>query len=111
MSHYTIDLSGNIKLDIRKGKVFKMNAGASGHWPLIKLRSEAKTGYIVTLENVLQKIKAEYHLLKTKEGAWLAGELDELSTAVKVQGKWQPLAENLTTLSIKKAIDDYESKQ
>ena len=27
MAHYTIDLPGNIKVDVRKGKVFKKRAG------------------------------------------------------------------------------------
>ena len=72
MAHYTIDLPGNINVDVRKGKLFKKRAGFFNQWPWIKISSEVRTGYIVTVENVLQKIKTEYHLLKTKEGKWLA---------------------------------------
>ena len=39
------------------------------------------------------------------------GEEHELSPAIKIQGKWQPCPDDLITLAIKKAIDDYENKQ
>lgn len=111
MAQYTIDLPGNIKLHVYKGKVFKKRTGFFNRWPWIKISCEVRTGYIVTVENLLQKIKTEYHLLKTKEGEWLAAAGHELSPAIKVQGKWQPCRDDLTTVVIKKVIDDYENKQ
>jgi hypothetical protein len=111
MAHYIMDLPGNINVDVRKGKLFKKRAGFLNQWPWIKISSEVRTGYIVTVENVLHKNKTEYHLVKTKAGKWLAGEDHELSPAIKIRGKWHPLADDLITLAIKKAIDDYENKQ
>jgi hypothetical protein len=35
----------------------------------------------------------------------------DLSLAIKIQGKWQPQADNFIILAAKKAIDDYENKQ
>ena len=111
MAQYHIDLDGNIKADIRTGKVFKKRARLFNHWPFLKFNSEVRTGYIVMVENVLQKIKTEYHLLKTKEGKWLTEAEHELASAVKIQGKWNQHKDDSMTLSIKKAIDDYENKQ
>jgi hypothetical protein len=111
MAHFTIDLPGNINADIRKGKVFKKSTGFVKRWPWIKISSEVRTGYLITFEDVLNKNKKEYHLLKTKEGKWLSETDNELSPAVKKQGKWQPVADDLITLAIKKGIDDYENKQ
>jgi len=110
MAHYTIDLPGNITVDVHKGKLFKKKAGFFKQWPWIKFSSEVRTGYLVTVENLLQKMKTEYHLLKSKEGAWLAPEEYELSLAIKIQGRWHPLTDDPITLAIKKAIDDYENK-
>ena len=110
MAHYTIDLPGNINVNVRKGKLFKKRACFFDRWPWIKISSEIRTGYIVTVESALQKIKTEYHLLKTKEGAWLTGE-HELSPAIRVEGKWHQCPDDLTTVVIKKVIDDYENKQ
>ena len=110
MAHYIIDLPGNIKADVRKGKVFKKTGGFFNQWPWIKIISEVRTGYIVTVENVLQKMRTQYHLLKSKEGTWLAGDEHELNLAIKTEGRWKPVADDPVTLAIKKAIDDYENK-
>jgi hypothetical protein len=111
MAHFTIDLPGNISADIRKGKVFKKSTGFVKRWPWIKISSEVRTGYFVMIEYTPNKIKKEYHLLKTNEGKWLSGTENELNPAIKVLGKWLPMADDLITLAIKKGIDDYENKQ
>src|SRR4051812_33679431 len=111
MSHFKIDLPGNKSMDVRKGTVFKKRAGFSNRWPWVKIASEVRIGYIVTIMDVLQKIKTQYHLLKTKEGRWLTGSEHEPGSAVMLHGKWHPETDDFTTLAIKKAIDDYENKQ
>ena len=67
--------------------------------------------YIVIVEDLLEKVKTEYHLLKTKEGKWITEAEHELSPAIKKEWKWQPHTDNFITLAVKKAIDDYENKQ
>ena len=53
-------------------KYLKKELAFVNQWPWIKISSEVRTGYLVTVEDALHKNKNEYHLLKTKEGKWLA---------------------------------------
>ncbi|MEP6948728.1 MAG: hypothetical protein ABI863_05620, partial [Ginsengibacter sp.] len=80
-------------------------------WPWIKISTEVRTGYILTVENVVQKIKTGYYLLKTNEGKWFDKTDYELSPIISKGGKLQPLTNDLITPAIKKAIDDHENKQ
>ena len=111
MAHYTIDLPGDIKADVRQGRVFKKRLLFAKRWPWIKINSEVRTGYLVIVEDALHKNKNEYHLLRTKEGKWQPHAAHEPNAAIKIRKKWQPVADNFITLAVKKAIDHYENKQ
>jgi len=108
MAHYIINLPGNMQADVRHGKVFKKHAGLFKQWPWVKVRAEERTGYIVTLQPAADDSAAQYHFLKTQQGQL---QQDDLSPAVKANGKWLPAADDKITIAIKKAIDDYENKQ
>lgn len=108
MAHYTINLPGNIQGDVRQGKVFKKRAAFAKQWPWLKLHTDERTGYVVTVGNN----GLQYHLLKTNDGQWpSAAEDNTLLVAIKTADKWQPINDDQVTLAIKKAIDDYENKQ
>jgi len=61
MAHCTIDLPGNITVDVRTGKIFKKRWGFFNKWPMIKISDEVKIGYGATVDNVPGKIKTEYY--------------------------------------------------
>ncbi len=107
MAHYIINLPGNMQGDVRQGKVFKKRAAFTKQWPWIRLSTDERRGYIVTVDNK----GMQYHLLKTGEGKWTAATAHEMVLAIKAEGKWQPAEDDNITLAIKKAIDDYENKQ
>ncbi len=109
MAHYTVNLPGGIPADVRQGRVFKKMMGLDKHWPWIKFKGEERVGYVVTVD-AGHTNSMQYHLLKTSKGNWPSTAGNEAGTAVNMQGKWQPVAEDEITLAIKKAIDAYEKK-
>ena len=44
MAHYTIDLPGDIKADIRQGRVLKKRLSFAKQWPWIKINSQVEPG-------------------------------------------------------------------
>ncbi len=98
MGHFTITLPNNQQGDVRWGtirrsslflNIFKRN----------KSNYEIKKGYIVKVEPTSTEQK-EYRLLKTKEGNWIS----------KDDGGFQVTPDDEISVSIKKAIDNYENQ-
>ena len=95
MGHFTIDLPGRIKGEVRFGKVMRkvMLPNLFGLFGNKAPKREERRGYIVKIgEGQL------YHLLRTKEGEWL-NESDSGFPVAK---------DDETSLAIKKAIEEYE---
>ncbi|MDO6432655.1 hypothetical protein Q4E93_18765 [Flavitalea sp. BT771] len=95
MGYFTIDLPGNIKGEVRFGKVMRKLISINP-FNLLKrngLKREERRGYIVKIaEGQL------YRLLRTMEGEWL-NESDS---------GFQVAKDDETSLAIKKAIEQYE---
>jgi len=109
MAHYTVNLPGNMHADVKQGKVFKKMMRLDKHWPWIKFKGEERTGYVITIDDSSAGSQ-QYCMLKTIEGTWTSMEGAQAGASVKIQGKWQPVADDQVTLAIKKAIDAYENK-
>jgi hypothetical protein len=98
MGHFTITLPNNQQGDVRWGTVRKelislnlFRANKSGN--------KIKKCYIVKVEPASAEPK-EYRLLKTKEGDW----------TFEDDGGFRVTPDNEITLSIKRAIDNYEGQ-
>jgi hypothetical protein len=98
MGHFTITLPNNQQGVVRWGtirkKVLFLNLFRSN-----KLKDEEKKGYIVKIEPATKGQK-EYRLLKTKEGEWTSE--DDVG--------FQVTPDDLVSVVIKKAIDNYENR-
>jgi hypothetical protein len=98
MGHFTITLPNNQQGDVRQGTVRKKSTLLNflkGN----KSDNEIKKGYIVKIEPNSTEQK-EYRLLKSKEGNWISED----------DGGFQVTPDDEISLSIKKAIDNYESQ-
>ena len=104
MAHFTIILPGNIHAQVNKGKVFKKQIGFAKAWPFIKSKGEEHIGYVIKIDS-----GNEYHLIKTTQGQWSSVQ-EDISPAIKKEGKWVPLQEDGVITAIKTAIDGYENK-
>jgi hypothetical protein len=97
MGYFTIDLPGNIKGEVRFGKVTRKLISINP-FTLFKRKGpkrEERRGYIVKIaEGQL------YRLLRTKDGEWL-NESDS---------GFQTAKDDEISLAIKKAIEEYEQR-
>jgi len=98
MGHFTITLPNNQQGDVRWGTVRKKSIFLN-LFKDNKSGNEIKKGYIIKVEPTSTEQK-EYRLLKTKEGNWTSED----------DGGFRVTPDDEISLSIKKAIDDYESQ-
>jgi len=98
MGHFTITLSNNQKGDVRWGTIRKKSLFL-GLFKKTRLDNEVKKGYIIKIEPA-SKDQKEYRLLKTKEGNWTSQD----------DGGFQVTPDDLISVEIKKAIDNYENQ-
>jgi len=98
MGHFTITLPNDQQGDVRWGTIRKksifLNLFKSN-----KSGDEIKKGYIVNVESTSAEQK-EYRLLKTKAGDWTSED----------DGGFRVTPDDEISLSIKKAIDNYEDQ-
>lgn len=97
MGYFTIDLPGNIKGDVRFGKVMRKFTSINP-FKLFKRKGHKREewrGYIVKIaEGQL------FRLLRTKEGEWLK----------ESDSGFQITKDDETSLIIKKVIEEYEQR-
>lgn len=98
MGHFTINLPNNLQGDVRFGTIKKKSLFLD-LFKTKKSNDDIKKGYIIKIGPTSTEHN-EYRLLKTKEGKWTSEEV----------GGFQVSPDDEICVSIKNAIDDYESQ-
>lgn len=99
MGHFTINLPNNLQGDVRFGMIKKKSLFLD-LFKTKKSNDDIKKGYIIKIEPTSTE-RNEYRLLKTKEGKWTSEDV----------GGFQVSPDDEISVSIKNAIDNYESQQ
>lgn len=100
MGQFRIQLPNNQYADVRWGTVKRKQLDILQLLRLKKNVIEKNIGYIVKVRPVLNDIP-EYHLMKSKHGEWLR----------KSDCDWVREGDGTMTTVIRKAIDEFESKE
>jgi len=98
MGQFTIVLPNNLHGNVRWGTIRKKQLFLE-FFNRKKSGNEVKKGYIIKIESAFKEQK-EYRLLKDKEGNW----------ASEDDGGFEVTPDDLISVEIKKAIDNYESQ-
>ncbi len=113
MAQFTIDLPGNLRGNVRSGRIIRKRVPLFKLWQMIKrtkiiVDNEERLGYIVNIEPSAGNRREYFLCRRNDDKKWLTAEEKKM---IMPKEKWPELEEDDISAEIKKAIDKYENKQ